>query len=203
MLTMIQRSLFAIADWMIKQLNRALLLIWDAPIFVTPHIIISLFYLIMTPLLTYLYFTYEGAFGLRAVELYYGIPPVFAIAIFQISGWVLAQRRSSQIYALCVMPMVLYAVAIALGSPEIGDLSILAVIYLITASLLGIASIRLRYEYNRYAEAIQIMKTQIAGFARAMDNDQTDISDIKALHAKNKKVNTESAVSEILEEHRD
>jgi hypothetical protein len=150
-----------------------------------------------------LYFTYEGAFGLRAVELYYGIPPVFAIAIFQISGWVLAQRRSSQIYALCVMPMVLYAVAIALGSPEIGDLSILAVIYLITASLLGIASIRLRYEYNRYAEAIQIMKTQIAGFARAMDNDQTDISDIKALHAKNKKVNTESAVSEILEEHRD
>ena len=200
---MIQRSLFAIADWMIKQLNRALLLIWDAPIFVTPHIVISLFYLIMTPLLTYLYFTYEGAFGLRAVELYYGIPPVFAIAIFQISGWVLAQRRSSQIYALCVMPMVLYAVAIALGSPEIGDLSILAVIYLITASLLGIASIRLRYEYNRYAEAIQIMKTQIAGFARAMDNDQTDISDIKALHAKNKKVNTESAVSEILEEHRD
>jgi len=160
-----------VGRWLTDNIKRTLLMVWNAPIFLTPHIIVSAFYMFMTPLLTYLYFTYEGAFGLRAVEIHFDLPPVVTIIVFQVSGWTLAQKRSSHIYALCVLPMVAYAVAVLLSINTIGDLAVLAGVYLLTAAALGLASIRLRFEYNRYAEAIEIMARQLKMVADNLDED--------------------------------
>lgn len=138
-------SILMRVQWMIFRIG---LYIWELPLLKKPHMILSLFYILLTPILMYLYFNYDGQFGLRQLESLTHISWAVWVTIFSVTAWIVSNSTQAYVYALSVIPIVIYAIAILASIDEIGNLGILPVLYLAFLSLLFLSSIRLRYEAN-------------------------------------------------------
>ncbi len=144
--------------WMVVNLFNVL---WELPILQKPHMIVSLFYTLLPLALMYLYFEFDGEFGLRQLESLTNVNWVVWVLMFSATGWIVAYSKRAYIYALGVTPSIIYLVAIVGSLERVGILGILPVIYLSMFALAYLSAVKTRFNLNRLIKEIDVLRGKI------------------------------------------
>jgi hypothetical protein len=121
---------------------------WDLLYRMPPRAPLALFYSVSPPLFVYLYLTENERFGVHYFSDTTGLAWWIIPATFALCGFFVNQAKSFYAYAMFVLPILLYAVFVAIGVMQNRIIAVdgLAALYLTYGCLAALGNIRQAYE---------------------------------------------------------